>query len=192
MVLDSYVQRRAVEVVNVMKLDVEGSEKAALQGAAALIERDHPDVVIECNAFTCGNHGYSYRELLRFLAARGYRLYRLHKNRLCPWAADFLQEVVVTDYFATTKTAEEITARCGWPISALTREEMVGSILEQDPHGPIHQQFVLAIQSGLPAEVKADARVAPLLHSRRLPGTFALRQHADSSTRPEFGASYCS
>ena len=162
-VIDTYVAQRAIGAVSVMKVDVEGSEKAALLGAVALIERDHPDILIECNALTCGNNSYSYRDLLRFLTEHGYTLYRLHQDRLCPWSADMVQEIIYTDYFATTKPAAEITAKSGWSISALVTQDVIANIEEQDRHGSLHQQFILAIEPTLPASVRCDQRVAPLL-----------------------------
>ncbi len=81
--LDDYVRSRQLARVDVMKIDIEGSEKQALRGAAQLLERDHPDIVIECNVLACGNNGYSYQELLALLAQRGYRFYRLHAGPMC-------------------------------------------------------------------------------------------------------------
>src|SRR5205807_10004767 len=58
--------------------------------------------LIEANAFTCGNNGYSYRELLVVLQAAGYAIYRLINGRLAPVGADFpVQEIVLADYLAT-------------------------------------------------------------------------------------------
>jgi FkbM family methyltransferase len=162
-VVDTYVRSRKVSIVNIMKIDVEGSEKAALYGATGLIERDHPDILIECNAVTCGNHGYSYRELLRFLEARGYRLFRLHGRRLCPWTADAVQEVVYTDYFATTKSGTETASRSGWRVSDLTSDEMIANIVQQDLYGDLHRLFVLAVEATLPPAIKCDERVSALL-----------------------------
>jgi len=162
-VIDNYVQNRSVSLVNTMKIDIEGSELAALRGACRLIDRDHPDIVIECNALTCSNQGYSYRDLLRFLEENAYNLYRLHDRRLCPWRAEQVQEVICTDYFATVKTAAMITARSGWPIADLTSEETIENIACQDLYGDDHKQFVLAIENTLPPAIRFDPRISALL-----------------------------
>lgn len=162
-VIDNYVQNCSVSLVNTMKIDIEGSEQAALRGASRLIDRDHPDIVIECNALTCASQGYSYRDLLRFLERKGYDLYRLHDRHLCPWTAERVQEIVFTDYFATTKAAEAIVARSGWPISALTSGEVIENIVRQDLYGDPHKQFVLAIEDTLPPVIRSDPRVSALL-----------------------------
>ncbi len=161
--LDDYVRSRQLARVDVMKIDIEGSEKQALRGAAQLLERDHPDIVIECNVLACGNNGYSYQELLALLAQRGYRFYRLHAQRLCPWAPHAVQEVVNADYLATTKTHAEIAQRCNWPIAELTDPETIDHILQQDHYNDHHRAHVLAVADRLPAAVRDDAGVAALL-----------------------------
>ena len=162
-VIDSYVHRKMVRVVDVMKVDVEGSEKAALLGATNLINRDHPDILLECNAVTCGNHAYSYRDLLRFLESRGYQIYRLQHKRLCPWSVDKVQEVVFADYFATTKNIADVFAKSGWSVSEMTTRDVAESIITQEQYGSLHMQYVLAITPALPALVLADERVAALM-----------------------------
>jgi FkbM family methyltransferase len=161
--IDDYVRSRQVARVDVLKIDIEGSEKQALRGAAQLLERDHPDIVIECNVLACGNNGYSYQELLAFLAARGYRFYRLHQRSLCPWAPGSVQEVVNADYLATTRTPEEIATRCTWPIAQLTQAESIAHILQQESYNDHHRAHVLAVAERLPAAVRDDPGVAALL-----------------------------
>jgi FkbM family methyltransferase len=161
--IDDYVHSRQAARVDVLKIDIEGSEKQALRGAAHLLERDHPDIVIECNVLACGNNGYSYQELLAFLAARGYHFYRLHQQRLCPWAPDAVQEVVNADYLATTRMHDAVTQRCGWPIAQLTQAESIAHILQQDSYNDHHRAHVLAVADRLPAAVRDDAGVAALL-----------------------------
>jgi FkbM family methyltransferase len=162
-VIDDYVEQRAIGPVDFIKLDVEGSERRALSGAARLIARDHPDIMIECNAASCGGNGYSYRELLRHLAGHGYDLYRLHERTLCPWDADRVQEVIYTDYFATTKPPSDLTARSGWPVAPLQDEAIIQSILNQDRFGDLHKQFLRATHLSLPAAIQADPRVQAML-----------------------------
>jgi FkbM family methyltransferase len=64
--LDSLALRR----VDFIKLDVEGMEVDALEGASALLDRDKPFLVIEIIKTDTA-------KLQSFLAARGYRLFRL-------------------------------------------------------------------------------------------------------------------
>jgi len=162
-VIDEYVKQKQIARVDVMKIDIEGSERAALKGAAQLLERDHPDIVIESNVFTCGKSGYSYREPLAFLAERGYGIYRFVGNRLAPCTADDVQEVIVVDYFASVKSPEEISARSGWTVAPLSDQEMIASVLEQGNYSERHITQVLAVEARLPAAVRENAQVAEAL-----------------------------
>jgi FkbM family methyltransferase len=162
-ILDTYVARREIQRVDIIKIDVEGSELQALRGAKNTIERDHPDIVIECNAVSCGNNNYSYLDLLKALSSFGYSIYRLHENYLVPWNQNDVQEVVYTDYLATTKQPAEVEFRSGWNIQSLTKNDIIASIKAQDENNSLHRLYVLAIAERLPQAVRTDPTVQVLL-----------------------------
>ena len=163
--IDDYVAQHSIVRVDMLKLDVEGAERAALTGAMRLIERDHPDILFESNTLTCGAANYSYRALLRMLGEFGYRLFRVGSGVLHPWSGSDVQEIVQTDYLATTRQDEEIAGRCGWPIRALTVEEQAASVLGEDRFGDFHRMHLLAIRDQLPKMVREAADVVHLLNS---------------------------
>ena len=160
--IDDYAGQHGIGRVDLMKVDVEGSERGALLGAAATLNRDHPDVLIEANALTCGEAGYSYRELLRLLAGWGYALHRVGAGVLHPWAVETVQEVVQTDYLATVKTPDEISRRSGWPVAAMTVEQVTENVVRQDIYNDYHRMHLLAVEGQLPPEVRAEPRVNAL------------------------------
>ena len=162
-VLDVYADSRGLETVDFMKIDVEGSELAALRGSVEIIKKFSPDIVIEGNVVTSANAGYSYKEILAFLADHGYEIFRVHSDRLIPWNPSETQEVIFVDYFATAKSRTEVEERSGWVISTMAYEEIIKSIELQDLMPPLHKQYVLAVAKQLPAQVAADPRVAMLL-----------------------------
>jgi FkbM family methyltransferase len=162
-VLDDYVRQQDVGRVDVIKIDIEGSEQKALIGAASLLGRDHPDIVIEINSATCGAFGMSYRDLFRLLLGHGYHLYRILPYSLAPWKLDMVQEAVAHDYLATTKDEAAIIARCRWPIRPMTDADMFASIFESAKYEGVPRLHVLAIADRLPVTVKADPRVKKLL-----------------------------
>lgn len=77
---------------SLIKLDIEGAELAALRGAEALLDRDHPAVICEINPWFLEGFGIALRELLDFFDARGYSVHRLVDGRLHPVAEHEIEE----------------------------------------------------------------------------------------------------
>ena len=67
--------------VGLIKIDVEGAEHAALEGAASLIGRDHPVIISEFSPHNlAGKSGTGGTEYLTWLVERGYSLSVLEKD----------------------------------------------------------------------------------------------------------------
>ncbi len=162
-IVDNYVIQKDIQHIDIIKIDVEGSELKALKGTTNTIKKYHPDIVIECNAVSCGNNRYSYVDLLKILSDLGYNIYRLHDNYLAPWTESHVQEVVYTDYLATIKPQVEIESRSGWVIRPPTNSDIIASIMAQDENNLLHRLYVLAIADRLPEDVRADPAVQVLL-----------------------------
>ena len=66
--LDTWARARGIERLDLLKLDVEGSEPAALDGARETIRRFRPVAIVECNPVALRRFGHkSYRDLARTL-----------------------------------------------------------------------------------------------------------------------------
>lgn len=64
--LDDYTAARQIDRLDVLKMDVEGAGGQVLEGAAALIERCHPTLIIELHPFrAAGSEGDSLLARLR-------------------------------------------------------------------------------------------------------------------------------
>jgi len=61
--------------VDVMKLDVEGSELLVLRGATALLTDQRPVIVAECNATLMPRYGHSFLDVAALLTPLGYRYF---------------------------------------------------------------------------------------------------------------------
>ncbi len=61
--------------VDVMKLDVEGSELLVLRGATALLADQRPVIVAECNATLMPRYGHSFLDVAALLTPLGYRYF---------------------------------------------------------------------------------------------------------------------
>jgi FkbM family methyltransferase len=161
--LDTFIRDKNVPRVDILKIDIEGSELRALRGADTLLRRDLPDIIIEANALTCGSNDYSYRELLKILSSYGYQIYRIFNGRLCPWDIAFCQEVILTDYLLTSKSKQEVVARTSWIVRPITTTEQAESVIRQGLYNPEHKRYVLAIADTLPQEVIQDSKVQEVL-----------------------------
>ncbi len=91
--------------VDFLKMDVEGSEVAALIGMAGLLRRaDAPPILVESNGHTLEFLGETPRSLKAALEAYGYRVYLVDRPRLVPVAVGELQPTNVVDYLAVKRT----------------------------------------------------------------------------------------
>lgn len=72
--LDDYARRREIDSVDLILLDVEGSELNVLCGADTLLA-SKPDLILEVNRSGLSNQGRSPDDLYGFLRDRGYQCY---------------------------------------------------------------------------------------------------------------------
>lgn len=78
--LDDYIEENNIERVDVIKMDVEGSELDILMGAQTTIGRFKPVMLVEINKETCTNAGYSMGKLYDFIVGFGYRAYKIRRS----------------------------------------------------------------------------------------------------------------
>jgi FkbM family methyltransferase len=69
MTLDQAVEKLRTGAVGCVKIDVEGHERAVLEGASGTLERDRPTLIIEIEQ---RHHKEPIEDILRWLAQRGY------------------------------------------------------------------------------------------------------------------------
>lgn len=73
--LDRYLSGYPNAKIGLMKIDIEGAELLALQGAQATIEKDRPVIFYEENETACRSFGYTSSDLRKFLQRLDYRFY---------------------------------------------------------------------------------------------------------------------
>ena len=73
--LDTVVTQLNIPHVDFIKIDVEGAELYALEGAAALLTTPlHPTILYESNMNNCKPYSYTPEDLHQFLRNKGYRI----------------------------------------------------------------------------------------------------------------------
>lgn len=102
--LDDVLAQIGWDRVDLIKIDVEGSEIPALTGLRKLLDRDDaPPIIIESNAHTLHHFGSSPGELIAVLERSGYGCHlidRVHGRRLVPVRATDVQPECFVDYLA--------------------------------------------------------------------------------------------
>jgi FkbM family methyltransferase len=80
--LDDYCHRHAIERIDVLKMDIQGAELAALRGAQSLLQERRIDAIFTETFFVSHYEGGCLlHELWGHLAAYGYGLYTLFPSR---------------------------------------------------------------------------------------------------------------
>lgn len=88
--LDNIISQRTIQRVDVIKMDVEGSELLALKGGVETIRRFKPILLVEVSDRTLKNRGCSSEMVLSFLDHAGYRILGFGADgRLGPPTMDF-------------------------------------------------------------------------------------------------------
>jgi FkbM family methyltransferase len=81
--LDDYCAQQEIERVDFIRMDIEGAEQRALEGARAILDRDRPHVLLEIHpAMLAARFGGSAEAVVDLFRARGYRMFALNGDRL--------------------------------------------------------------------------------------------------------------
>lgn len=70
--LDSFVEKNRVKAIDLIKIDVEGSEPEVLEGARNALRKFNPDIICEIN--------YSIDKLQYILNGLGYSAFLIREN----------------------------------------------------------------------------------------------------------------
>jgi FkbM family methyltransferase len=81
--LDDYCREHGIERVDFIRMDIEGAEQLALEGARGVIDRDRPHVLLEIHpTMLAARFGGSAEAVVGFFRDRGYRMFALNGDRL--------------------------------------------------------------------------------------------------------------
>jgi len=83
-VLDEIVEKEAVNRIDFIKIDVEGSEWAVLRGSRQVLQKFKPALMVELNDETAALAGYTVEEMIGWLEQLGYVPHQIRRNKLVP------------------------------------------------------------------------------------------------------------
>lgn len=119
--------------VDLVKIDVEGSEIGAINGMAALLSGpDAPGIVYEGNAHTLGMFHATPEDLVSTLVAFEYENYLIGERELTPVTAQSFQPETTVDYLAVKGALEPPQ---GWQVRrARTATELARVVTSESRH----------------------------------------------------------
>lgn len=167
--LDDLLDEHGWDTVNVVKLDIEGSEAMAVEGLGRrLMGPDAPMVIFEANASMLKWYDSSTVALRRAFEVLGYRLFTIDREsggKLRPTDSSELQVDTVTDYLAVKAMPAELAGRV---IEPLTRQEVIERLIRAagNAHNDYRAYTAGVVQTG-PRWVRGDPRVQAMLATLR-------------------------
>ncbi|MFN8523734.1 MAG: FkbM family methyltransferase [Chloroflexota bacterium] len=174
--LDSILDRLQWTNVRLVKIDIEGGEYSAFQGAQRLLGGDDaPYVVYESNEVTSEMMNHTSIELMEVMEKFGYRHYIIKPDhRLIPAAVGYFQTETIVDYLCAKRDLPPIP---GWSVtSPLSASEVIDEIVAECEF-PVaaHRASIGARLRRAPSWCRSDSRV--------LAAVRALTQDSEESVR---------
>jgi FkbM family methyltransferase len=161
--LDDAIQARGWDRVDLVKLDIEGSEIEALAGLERLLVReDAPLLIVEVNGHMLHHYGYVPGDVLVVLERHGYKCHQIDPGparRLVPVNSADVQPECVTDYLAFKSVPVGLSP--WWVDRPFERAEVIRRVAatcrdEQQPH----REYGARLLATAPAWLSDDELIA--------------------------------
>jgi FkbM family methyltransferase len=164
---DGLLDRLGWDRVDVVKLDVEGAEVAALRGMDRLLSRpDAPILLYESNAHTLQFFGHTRSDLLAALERHGYASYSVEPGRLIPVQPEELEPQSVVNCLAVKGRLPELAG--WWVTEPRTPDETIRRVIGQSRSPrPFDRAFLARVLAEADPALLADPRVRLVLRQLR-------------------------
>ncbi len=168
------LRRSGVASPDVVKIDVEGEELAALDAMRELAVGPHvPALIVEGNGFTLAGRGFSPRDLVGTLQSLGLAVWRVGEDVLTPVPRGQLQPHTVADYLATN-------APPPWPATPpLTDDDIAAALVAEAGHRVwTHRRYVAGALETASTEMLERGEVRDALEALALDAVADVRAAA--------------
>jgi FkbM family methyltransferase len=161
--LESLLEDIGHKQVDLIKMDIEGSEVAAIRGMASLLQApDGPAILYESNGHTLRFFGETPQSLKTSIERHGYSNYLVEPGILRPVRSSDFQPNCFVDYFAVKEMPAGLR---GWSIgSELSEEEVIDRLLVTCASPNEHERgYAARSLETAPRHLLSDKRVSSAL-----------------------------
>ena len=185
--VDDLLDEMVIPKVAFVKMDIEGSEIAAIRGMRRLLEpADGPPLLYESNGHTLAFFGATPEDLVRELSRLGYTSYMAEPPRLIRVTPDEWQPQTLVNYLAFKHPPETLS---GWRFDpGLTSQERVRRVVAecQEPNSDQRAYIAGALQRA-PRWILDDPAITTALTRLRLDPVPTVRDAAQWSSQSGTG-----
>ena len=158
--VDEVIANLDLQRIALVKMDIEGSEVAAVQGMQRLLsDGSAPAILFELNAHTLRLSGRTPSDLFQALESAGYSCYLLHNDTLFPVNPQMVQLKLVADCLAVKHLPARV--RDNWRVpNEMSSDEMIDVVLSQvAAASPEERSYVAGVFRELDSQILSDQRV---------------------------------
>ncbi len=164
---DRLLKRLGQSRVDFIKMDIEGSEIAAVRGLKSLLKRDNaPVIYYECNSLTLNEFGFKAGggELRKALEDFGYRSYRVEGSRFSHFPSDAFQPELYVDLIAMKPRHELIVGSAIDPAPGM--EKLIEmSLKESRVNHHAYRANLARVLANAPRAILDDDRIQGVLET---------------------------
>ncbi len=92
--IDSFVERKRISRLDLIKIDVDGDEYPVLHGGIETLRRRRPTVLLELAPWVHAEQGNSFAAMIDLLDELGYTVEKVGSNRKLPLSASELEQMI--------------------------------------------------------------------------------------------------
>ncbi len=164
--VDSMLADFDMDHVDLIKMDIEGSEVAAVQGMPKLLSgKFSPCILFESNGHTLNFFGLTPQDLVSSLEAFGYQCYHLYSGKLYLIKPDELQLECVADCLAVKKMPEAFADKWKMVPPMSFEEKITVALGEMSFHNPDVRAYIGRILKSADLSFLEDGRISSALNS---------------------------